>query len=65
MTRDQLDPSILDLDPEKSLKTQTEKRKDEGDGPPLRDDPTYAKYFKMIKMVRIAPRSVGLECSLL
>ena len=50
MTRDQLDPSILDLDPERSLKDQTEKVEDECDGPPLGDDPKFARYFKMMKM---------------
>ena len=48
MARDQLDPSILDLDPEKSLKSQTESADDTG--PPLKEDPKYIKYFKMMKM---------------
>ena len=50
MTRDQLDPSILDLDPEKSLKSQTESKADADTGPPLKEDPQYIKYFKMMKM---------------
>ena len=40
MVRDQLDPNILDMDPEKSLKSQTESA---DDGPPLKDDPKYSK----------------------
>lgn len=48
MVRDQLDPKILDMDPEKSLKSQTESA---DSGPPLKDDPKFAKYFKMLKMV--------------
>jgi len=50
MVRDQLDPSILDLDPEKSLKSQMGGG-EEDTGPPLKDDPMFAKYFKMLKMV--------------
>jgi hypothetical protein len=48
MKRDEKDPTILDLDPEKSLKLQREG--DEGDGPALKEDPEYEKYFKMLKM---------------
>ena len=48
MVRDGLDPAVLDMDPEKSLKGQTES---EDTGPPLKDDPKYSKYFKMLKMV--------------
>ena len=49
MKRDEKDPKILDLDPNKSLKSQQlEPAVD--DGPPLKDDPEYAKYFKMEKM---------------
>jgi hypothetical protein len=50
MVRDQLDPSILDLDPDKSLKSHKVGGK-ENTGPPLTDDPKFAKYFKMLKMV--------------
>jgi len=55
MTRDGEDPSIMDLDPEKSVASQLDKgEEDEVDnGPPLKDDPKYAKYFKMLKMVSI------------
>ncbi|KAL3769792.1 LOW QUALITY PROTEIN: hypothetical protein ACHAW5_007624 [Stephanodiscus triporus] len=38
----------MDLDPEKSVARQLDKGKD--DGPPLKDDPTYCKYFTMLKM---------------
>ena len=48
MKRDGCDPSVMDLDPEKSLKSQRGGSKE--DGPPLRDDPDYSKYFKMLKM---------------
>jgi hypothetical protein len=48
MKRDGCDPFIMDLDPEKSLKSQRGGGDD--DGPPLRDDPDYSKYFKMLKM---------------
>ncbi|CAB9518801.1 Formin-like protein [Seminavis robusta] len=45
LQRDGKDPKILDLDPEKSLKSQ------QGDtGPALKDDPEYTKYFKMLNM---------------
>jgi hypothetical protein len=50
MQRDGLDTSIMDLDPERSVASQLDKNKD--DGPPLKDDPTYSKYFTMLKMVR-------------
>lgn len=46
MKRDGKDHSILDLDPSQSLKSQ----QDVGDSPPLKDDPEYAKYFKMLQM---------------
>eukprot|EP00804_Cyclotella_cryptica_P000890 CCRYP_001117-RB/>CCRYP_001117-RB protein AED:0.15 eAED:0.22 QI:0/1/0.78/1/1/0.92/14/0/3367 len=48
MQRDGLDPTIMDLDPNKSLASQL--KKEEDDGPPLKDDPNYQKYFKMLKM---------------
>jgi Formin Homology 2 Domain/Subunit CCDC53 of WASH complex len=52
LARDGKDPSILDLDPEKSLKSQTGRGgEDEKDnGVPLKDDPEYSKYFKMLNM---------------
>ena len=54
MQRDGVDTSIMDLDHDKSVASQLNKGDDEpvDKGPPLKDDPTYAKYFKMIKMVR-------------
>ena len=52
MQRDELDPSIMDLDPTKSVASQMKKEeKQVDDGPPLKDDPKYSKYFKMLKMV--------------
>ncbi|KAL9178540.1 LOW QUALITY PROTEIN: hypothetical protein ACHAXT_001878 [Thalassiosira profunda] len=39
------DADILDMDPEKSYASQTQDA-----GPPLKDDPEYAKFFKMLKM---------------
>jgi hypothetical protein len=52
MQRDGLDPSIMSLDPEKSLSSQLENNESSIDkGTPMKDDPTYSKYFKMLKMV--------------
>merc|ERR1712194_774510 len=49
--RDGLDPSIMDLDPEKSIASQLNIEEEPvDDGPPLKEDPTYVKYFKMVKM---------------
>jgi hypothetical protein len=54
MQRDGLDPSIMSLNPEKSLASQLESNESTIDkGTPLKDDPTYSKYFKMLKMVRL------------
>jgi hypothetical protein len=42
------DPNILDMDPEKSYASQVKKdgaKKD--DGPPLKDDPEFSKFFKV------------------
>ena len=49
--RDGKDPSIMDLDPNKSVKSQLKSEEEEVDrGTPLKDDPEYTKYFKMLKM---------------
>ena len=44
---------MLELDPNKSLKAQsggpTVQKADPAPGPPLKDDPEFAKYFKMLK----------------
>lgn len=59
--RDSVDPSVMELDPNKSLASQRKKEKDKskaGDeeeeeadsGPALKEDPTYGKYFKMLKV---------------
>ena len=50
LQRDGLDPSIMDLDPDISLNRQLDREKD--NEPPLKDDPEYSKYFKMLSMVR-------------
>ena len=49
MSRDGKDPSVMDLDPEKSFKAQMGGG-DLDDGPPLKEDPEYVKYFKMLSM---------------
>lgn len=53
MTRDGEDPSIMDLDPEKSVASQLNNKEEElvDKGPPLKEDPKYVKFFKMLKMV--------------
>jgi hypothetical protein len=46
LARDGKDPSIIDLDPEKSLKSQTNGLiEDKDDGPPLCEDPEYSKVL--------------------
>jgi hypothetical protein len=49
MHRDGKDPSIMDLDPNKSLKSQT-KNEVIDNGVAIKDDPEYTKYFKMLTM---------------
>ena len=51
MQRDELDPTIMDLDHHKSVASQMKSDDEEEDGPPLNEDPKYQKYFKMLKMV--------------
>ena len=52
MQRDELDPTIMDLDHDKSVASQMKGDGDDvDDGPPLKEDPKYQKYFKMLKMV--------------
>jgi hypothetical protein len=55
MQRDGLDPTVMDLDHTKSVASQRkiESIPDDKDGSPLKDDPTYQKYFKMLKMVSL------------
>mmetsp|Transcript_9188 Transcript_9188/g.27369 ORF Transcript_9188/g.27369 Transcript_9188/m.27369 type:complete len:2459 (-) Transcript_9188:742-8118(-) len=50
LQRDEKDPKILDLDPNKSLKSQQSQSSEGDDGPALKDDPEFVKYFKMEKM---------------
>ena len=57
MVRDQLNPMILDMDPDQSMQSQ-QAPKEEDTGPPLKEDPKFAKYFKMMKMV--SPHDVVL-----
>merc|ERR1712085_145296 len=72
MQRDGIDPSIMDLDPEKSVASQLDTKEEPvDDGPPLKDDPTYVKYFKMLKMglpmgaVKNAMERDGLNASIM
>ena len=51
MTRDGMDPAIMDLDHDKSVASQMKGDDDVDDGPPLKADEKYQKYFKMLKMV--------------
>ena len=45
------DPNIVEMDPTKSYASQVNSGGDEkDDGPPLKDDPEYTKFFKMLKM---------------
>ncbi len=55
MQRDQQDPTVLDLDPERSLQNQRPPKKAAAgdDEPPLNEDPAFAKYIRMLKMVRL------------
>lgn len=49
MKKDHLDPAILDLDPDNSLKSQL---KSEDDGrPPLKDDPKYMKVIRIFEFI--------------
>ena len=82
LQRDELDPSIMDLDATKSLSSQVKAvkkvakqpykdRKMNDKSPPLKDDPTYSKFFKMLKMglsmgaVKNAVTRDGLDPSIL
>lgn len=51
MQRDQQDPTVLDLDPVKTLESQRPPEVFGYDGPSLNEDPAYEKYFRMLKMV--------------
>ena len=65
MTRDGLDPAIMDLDPDKSVASQMKGDGDVDDGPPLKEDEKYQKYFKMLKMVRCIDTFISLFVDLL
>ena len=64
MTRDGLDPDIMDLDHDKSVASQMNGDDDADDGPPLKDDEKYQKYFKMLKMVRFVKLQTCFLCIL-
>ncbi|KAL7532341.1 LOW QUALITY PROTEIN: hypothetical protein ACHAXR_005729 [Thalassiosira sp. AJA248-18] len=56
LQKDGLDPNILDMDPEKSYASQVGAKEDSGEesDPPLKDDPEYMEFFKMLR--------IGLPC---
>jgi hypothetical protein len=60
MTRDGLDPDIMDLDHDKSVASQMKSGDDVDDGPPLKEDEKYQKYFKMLKMVSYTSTSIRI-----
>ena len=65
MTRDGLDPDIMDLDYDKSVASQMKgDDNDADDEPPLKEDEKYQKYFKMLKMVS-SRKAFALRCSCL
>ena len=47
------DPNIVDMDSEKSYASQVKKEEkvEEDTGPALKDDPEYAKFFKVSKYI--------------
>lgn len=51
LQRDGKDPAIIDLDPDKSIRSQAEPvDKVDSKEPKLQEDPEYSKYFRMLKM---------------
>ena len=48
LARDGKDPSIMEMDHDKPYASKPEST--ESERPPLREDPDFAKYFKMLKM---------------
>merc|ERR1711988_1509580 len=51
LLKDGKDPKIIDLDSERSLKSQMKKKVNNvDDGPLLKDEPEYTKYFKMLNV---------------
>ena len=69
--RDGLDPAVLGLNPDKTLLSQTKNKSTPDSGPPLKDDPVYNKYFRMLAKdlpvgaVRNALQRDGLDPSVL
>jgi len=56
------DPNIADMDPEKSYASQvkTEDKNEVDKGPALKDDPEYAKFFKVSNYIaRFGAHTVG------
>lgn len=70
MERDGVDASLFYSDPKMSLNSQT-KEQDRDNGVPIKDDPEFEKYFKMLKMglpegaVRNAMERDGVDSSVL
>jgi hypothetical protein len=50
--RDGKDPNIMDLDPNKSIKSQIGGGEEKDNGPPLKDDPDYEKVSCMSLVFR-------------
>ena len=50
LTKEGLDPEIINMDPEKSYASQTKAQgsnDEKDDAPPLKDDEKFVKYFKV------------------
>ncbi len=47
LQREGKDPNIVDMDPEKSYASQNKSTVEKNDGPLLKDDPEFIKYFKV------------------
>jgi hypothetical protein len=71
LRKDGLDESIINMDQEKSLASQLENLIENKKAIPLKDDPAYQKYFKMLKMglpdgaVRHSMEKDGIDSSIL
>jgi hypothetical protein len=57
------DPSIIDLDPEKSYSSQMKDANADAAELPIKDDPEYAKFFKVCLLSQIIIYDVK-NCSL-
>ena len=47
LERDGKDPAIADFDPDKSYASQSKEEEVPTEDVPLKDDPNYAKFFKV------------------